>query len=420
MDPSEAEGGMTGREAGRAPGEPLLAPAAILEGLPDAVVASSADGTIVYVNALAEQLFGYTRDELVGRPVQTLWPERIRARYTRNMQLYFETEHPLRFSSEAWGLRRDGSEFVGEMSWGIVETEAGKLLLAIGRDVSERRAADRRLRAVAVMGERALAGADPGDVAREAAELMRSTLPVEGVEVQLGDGTLLASEGSAARADVRLGIGDASELVVALERDLADEELVFLRTIATTLATALARLRGEERMRHEAVHDPLTGLANRTLLRDRLEHALARSEREEDMATGVLFVDLDNFKQVNDAYGHASGDAVLLELGRRLRTAVRPADTVARLGGDEFVVVCEQVDAPTALALGRRLEAAIREPLQVRGVTHLLTASIGVALGRTDPDTLLGDADSAVYAAKAAGRGQVQLFTPPHRRASGR
>jgi diguanylate cyclase (GGDEF)-like protein/PAS domain S-box-containing protein len=420
MDPSEAEGGMTGREAGRAPGEPLLAPAAILEGLPDAVVASSADGTIVYVNALAEQLFGYTRDELVGRPVQTLWPERIRARYTRNMQLYFETEHPLRFSSEAWGLRRDGSEFVGEMSWGIVETEAGKLLLAIGRDVSERRAADRRLRAVAAMGERALAGADPGDVAREAAELMRSTLPVEGVEVQLGDGTLLASEGSAARADVRLGIGDASELVVALERDLADEELVFLRTIATTLATALARLRGEERMRHEAVHDPLTGLANRTLLRDRLEHALARSEREEDMATGVLFVDLDNFKQVNDAYGHASGDAVLLELGRRLRTAVRPADTVARLGGDEFVVVCEQVDAPTALALGRRLEAAIREPLQVRGVTHLLTASIGVALGRTDPDTLLGDADSAVYAAKAAGRGQVQLFTPPHRRASGR
>ena len=173
-------------------------------------------------------------------------------------------------------------------------------------------------------------------------------------------------------------------------------------------------------MRHEAVHDPLTGLANRTLLRDRLEHALARSAREEGVATGVLFIDLDNFKQVNDAYGHAAGDAVLVELGRRLRTAVRPADTVARLGGDEFVVVCEQVDAPTALALGSRLEAAIREPLRVRGITHDLTASIGVALGRTDPDTLLGDADSAVYAAKAAGRGRVQLFTPPARRAGDR
>jgi diguanylate cyclase (GGDEF)-like protein len=193
-----------------------------------------------------------------------------------------------------------------------------------------------------------------------------------------------------------------------------------VRAIANTLGTALARLRSEERMRHEAVHDPLTGLANRTLLRDRLEHALARTERDEEMATGVLFVDLDNFKQVNDAYGHAAGDAVLVELGRRLRTAVRPADTVARLGGDEFVVVCEEVDVPTALALGGRLEAAIREPLEVRGITHMLTASIGVALGRTDPDALLGDADSAVYDAKAAGRGRVHLFTRRGRPASER
>jgi diguanylate cyclase (GGDEF)-like protein/PAS domain S-box-containing protein len=420
MDRGDEEGGMSERVGDPALDELLLAPAAILEGLPDAVVASASDGRIVYVNALAEELFGYARAELVGQPVQTLWPERIRARYTRNMELYFATEHPLRFSTEAWGLRRDGTEFVGEMSWGIVETEAGKLLLAIGRDVSERRAADRRLRAVAAMGERALAGADPADLAGEAVELMREALPVEGAQVQLADGTVLAVDGTAKRADVRLGIGGGSALTVALERELADEELVFLRTVANTLATALARLRGEERMRHEAVHDPLTGLANRTLLRDRLEHALARSEREEEMATGVLFVDLDNFKQVNDAYGHAAGDAVLVELGRRLRMAVRPADTVARLGGDEFVVVCEEVDAATALALGQRLESAIREPLEVGGVTHLLSASIGVALGRTDPDALLGDADTAVYGAKAAGRGRVQLFTPPARREGGR
>ena len=90
----------------------------------------------------------------------------------------------------------------------------------------------------------------------------------------------------------------------------------FVRAVANTLATALARLRDEERMRHEALHDPLTGLANRTLLRDRLEHALARSGRDGG-ATGVVFVDLDNFKRVNDAYGHATGDAVLVELGKR-------------------------------------------------------------------------------------------------------
>ena len=108
-------------------------------------------------------------------------------------------------------------------------------------------------------------------------------------------------------------------------------------------------------MRHEALHDPLTGLANRTLLRDRLEHALARSARE-DLPTGVLFIDLDEFKDVNDRYGHAAGDAVLVELAGRLRAAVRPADTVARLGGDEFIVVCEHVDRDAALALGARLE----------------------------------------------------------------
>jgi diguanylate cyclase (GGDEF)-like protein len=339
----------------------------------------------------------------------------VRERYTTNMQLYFATEHPLRFSTEVWGLRRDGSEFMGEMSWGIVETAAGKLLLAIGRDVSERRAAEMRLRAVAAMGERALAGADPSDLANEAVELLRLTLPIERAAVVLASGDMLAEDGGGDRVDERLGIGNGDELVLACEEQLADEELSFARAVANTLGTALARLRTEQQIRHEAVHDPLTGLANRTLLRDRLEHALARSQREEDKATGVLFVDLDNFKQVNDAFGHAAGDAVLVELGRRLKTAVRPADTVARLGGDEFVVVCEEVDAEAVLHLGSRLLAAIREPVQVGEIKHKLTASIGVALGRTDPDALLGDADAAVYQAKAAGRDRVELFT---RRAS--
>ncbi len=409
MDLTEGSGDTARRGGDEALHELLLAPAAILEGLPDAVVAAARDGRIVFVNALAEELFGYPRQELLGQALQTLWPERLRERYTRNMQLYFATEHPLRFSTDAWGLRRDGSEFVGEMSWGIVETTAGPLLLAIGRDISERRAAEARLRAVAAMGERALAGADPADLAAEAVELMRTTLPIAGAEVRLAGGAALASYGPTTGPGVRLPIGTGDELLIAPERELADEEMSFVRAVANTLATALARLRGEERMRHEAVHDPLTGLANRTLLRDRLEHALARSERK-GSATGVMFVDLDNFKQVNDAYGHATGDAVLVELGRRLRTAVRPADTVARLGGDEFVVVCEEVNEQSALALGGRLQDAIRLPLTVGGVNHWLSASIGITLGQTDPDALLGNADAAVYRAKAEGRGRVELF----------
>jgi diguanylate cyclase (GGDEF)-like protein len=178
--------------------------------------------------------------------------------------------------------------------------------------------------------------------------------------------------------------------------------------VTNVLGSALVRLRSEERMRHQALHDPLTGLANRTLLRDRLEHALARAARENG-ATGMLFVDLDEFKHVNDRLGHAAGDEVLAEIGRRLRAAVRPGDTVARLGGDEFVVVCEDVDEPTALALGQRLEAAIRQPLQAAGTEHHMTASIGIALGRDDPDTMLAAADTAVYRAKAGGRGCVEL-----------
>jgi diguanylate cyclase (GGDEF)-like protein/PAS domain S-box-containing protein len=388
----------------------LLAPAAVLEGLPDAVVASSRDGRMVFVNALAEALFGYPREELIGRPVQTLWPERVRERYTRNMDLYFATEHPLRFSTEAWGLRRDGSEFVGEMSWGIVETSGGPLLLAIGRDITERLAAEARLRAVAAMGERALAGADPADLAAEAIDLIRTTLPIAAAQVRLVGGGELASSGPLDEPTLRLPIGTGDELLLTSQRPLSDEETSLLRALANILATALARARDELRIRHQAVHDPLTGLANRTLLRDRLEHALARSEREGE-TTGVLFVDVDNFKQVNDAYGHARGDQVLVELANRLRSAVRPAFTVARFGGDEFVVVCEAVNQHTALALGQRLQAAIRLPLTVGGEPHGLSASIGVALGSRDPDALLAHADVAVYRAKAGGRGRVELHT---------
>jgi diguanylate cyclase (GGDEF)-like protein/PAS domain S-box-containing protein len=409
MDAEDDQGGAGGPRDGNGLDELLVPPAAILESLPDAVVAADQGGRIVFVNALAEELFGYPRDELIGQPVQTIWPARVRERYTRNMELYFATEHPLRFSTAAWGLRRDGSEFIGEMSWGILETTRGPLLLAVGRDISERRAAEARLRAVAAIGERALAGADPADLAGQAIALLRTLLPITGAELQMSDGTALAASGPVLEPSVRLGIGDGEQLLIATERDLHAEELNFVRAVASTLATALARLRNEERTRYEAVHDPLTGLANRTLLRDRLEHAVARSARESG-ATAVLFVDLDNFKQINDAHGHAAGDTALVEIARRLQTAVRPGDTIARLGGDEFVAVCEGIDADASLAVGRRLQEAIKLPFVAGGTEHRLSASIGIALGDGEPDALLADADAAAYRAKAAGRGRIELF----------
>ena len=390
-------------------GELRVAPATILESLPDAVVGTAADGRIVFVNGLAEELFGYRREDLLGQPVEILWPERLRQRYTHIMERAFAVGHPLRFTGDACGLRRDGSEFMGEMSWGVVDGTGGPLLLAIGRDVSERHASEKRWRGLATISQRALAGADPVVLATDALELMRVNLPICGAEVRLAKGTVLASTGELTAEATEQSIGSGDELLVAPERELTREEMNLLHAVADVLATALARLRGEERMRHDAVHDPLTGLANRTLLRDRLEQAVARSKRKGG-ASGLLFVDLDNFKQVNDEYGHATGDAVLVELGKRLQKAVRPSDTVARLGGDEFVVVCEELDEQTAVALGRRLHEALERPLVIDGIEHRLSASIGIALGQTDPDGLLGNADAAVYRAKAHGRGRVELF----------
>jgi diguanylate cyclase (GGDEF)-like protein/PAS domain S-box-containing protein len=398
----------------------------VLEGLPDATVGATRDGRIVFVNRLAQAQFGYEREELLGQPIEMLWPERVRRRYRRNLDLYFELEHPLRFTERAYGRRKDGTEFIGEMSWGIVNSEDGPLLLAIGRNISDRLESEARLRrqsdqqaAVAALGERALRGVAPSELASEASERVRDVLGAERVEVLEGPREIAAWAAlgrSASSVSVPIHTGDRvhGALVATSEDEQAfgDEEGSFLQAIANVLAIGFSRLHLEEQMRQQALHDSLTGLANRTLCRDRILHALAVSEREDSNAA-VLFVDVDNFKRVNDLFGHAAGDELLISLAARMVNAVRPADTVARLGGDEFVVVCESVDERTALALGWRVAAAVQEPILVAGSEHLLAASIGIALGSgagSDPDVLIGHADAAAYRAKERGSGRVELF----------
>ncbi len=405
---------------------------AVLEGLPDATVGAARDGKIVFVNGLAEAQFGYARDELLGEPIETLWPERVRDRYKRNLELYFELEHPLRFSERAYGRRKDGSEFVGEMSWGIVASDDGPLLLAIGRDVSERLETEARLRrqsaqqsVVAALGERALRGVAPHELSKEATERVRAVLRADRVEVLEGPREIAAwgaLERAASNVSFPIHTGDRvhGALVASSSNEDAfgEEEGAFLQAVANVLAIGFSRLNLEEQMRQQALHDPLTGLANRTLCRDRILHALALSERDGGNAA-VLFVDVDNFKRVNDVFGHAAGDELLIALARRMEGTVRPADTVARLGGDEFVVVCETIDERTALALGWRLAAAVQEPLVAAGTEHQLAASIGIALGSgagADPDVLIGHADAAAYRAKERGTGRVELFDEGLRR----
>jgi diguanylate cyclase (GGDEF)-like protein/PAS domain S-box-containing protein len=170
----------------------------------------------------------------------------------------------------------------------------------------------------------------------------------------------------------------------------------------------------EERLRHQAFHDDLTGLPNRALFDDRLTQALARARRTGGR-TAVIFIDLDDFKSVNDSLGHAVGDELLRATSERLVTTMRAQDTAARLGGDEFAVLAEGVaDEAEALLLAERLRQVLIVPLTIGGHRLTPSASIGVACpdGGLGADEALGNADVAMYAAKAAGKGRVATFEP--------
>lgn len=160
-----------------------------------------------------------------------------------------------------------------------------------------------------------------------------------------------------------------------------------------------------------ALYDPLTGLANRTLLGDRLARAVAGAERG-GAPPAVLVLDLDGFKSVNDTFGHAVGDQLLVEIAHRLRAVVRDVDTVARLGGDEFAVVVHEAGAEEALDVAERIHVALRASVQVGEHSCWVDASVGVRLAARGATggVLLRDADTAMYAAKARGRGGVQVY----------
>ena len=183
------------------------------------------------------------------------------------------------------------------------------------------------------------------------------------------------------------------------------------------MGTALditARKVAEAQLEHDAFFDGLTGLPNRALLMDRLRQAVARATRNPHVRFALFFIDLDDFKMVNDSWGHEVGDLLIVEASRRLTACLRAEDTLARIGGDEFVVLMGDVtDETDVVAVASRLHAGLEGRIAIRGHDTFVTASIGIALSEDrlegDPE-LLRKADTAMYEAKGLGKGRSALF----------
>jgi diguanylate cyclase (GGDEF)-like protein len=174
------------------------------------------------------------------------------------------------------------------------------------------------------------------------------------------------------------------------------------------------RTRAEEKLTHETLHDPLTSLPNRRLFLNRLEHAHAWSKRNPDNLCAVLYIDLDKFKTINDSLGHNTGDQLLIQVADRLKSSVRDIDTVARMGGDEFAILLEAASTPEDVKnIIQRIQTVLAQPYDLKGNAMLIGASIGVVMNISaykQIDEFLGDADTAMYHAKASGDNQFKVF----------
>jgi diguanylate cyclase (GGDEF)-like protein len=305
-------------------------------------------------------------------------------------------------------------------------------------DVTERREREDRERAAAAelerrlaqtaalarLGEHALREPCPSAVMEAAVAAVVDSLGVADAAILERQGEALVLRTGRARpqdtvAELGVAIGDPAaawgelHAYAPVPRAFGEADHDLLQAVAHIVGTTLERRRTEEAAAHDALHDPLTGLPNRTLLTDRLGQALRRRGRG-GPRVAVLFLNLDGFKVVNDSLGHAAGDALLALVGPRLGAALRTGDTVARFGGDSFVVVCEDVAGEAQVhRLADRIAAAFAEPFVVGDEELFVSATTGVVLatGGERPEDLLRDADAAMYRAKEAGR-RYEIFDP--------
>jgi len=412
----------------------------VVETAPDGIIQSDSEGLVIGWNEGATRLFGYASDEMLGQPLTRLMPNRHSHAHSQGMARLRggEKPHLLGKAVELVGRRKDGSEFPIELMLGSWSTARGVNFSAVIRDVSERKRAETGLRLAASVYANSYEGiiiADPDKLIVDVNPAFTRITGYGRDEVLGRTPKMLASGRHDGTFYERMwsSLTDhdfwQGEICNRRRNGELYTEILSLSVIRDGLGklqhyigvfSDISILKAHEEELYRIAHyDPLTGVPNRRLLSDRLSQALARTRRTGRMVA-VCYLDLDGFKVVNDRFGHAGGDTLLVEVTNRLKGCLRTDDTLARLGGDEFVLLLTELAQPQEARLAlERVLSAIRQPVEIEGKSVAVSASIGVTLypaDEVDADTLLRHADQAMYLAKEAGKSTYHFFDPSHDR----
>src|SRR5215203_545459 len=417
----------------------------VLDAAFDAIVTITSEGIVRWFNRGAERTFGHSAEEIVGQPVTLLMPERYRDLCVAGLHRYLRTGEArvVGGTTELVGLRKDGSEFPIEMSLGETHENGERLFTGVIRDVTKRKRAEDALDRLSRQHEMVLKSAGEGifgldlhghaTFVNPAAEHMTGWDTKELLGRPLHDvlhhskpnGAPYPREQCPIRAALVDGATHSRDDEVFWRKDGTSFPVEYVSTpilqdgevvgAVVTFKDITDRKALEEQLHHQAFHEPLTGLPNRALFMDRLEHALARANRR-GSKVAVLFMDLDNFKITNDSLGHGIGDQLLVAVAERLKACLRPEDTVARLGGDEFTILVEEVDGVSdAARVAERIAESLQRPFALDQHELFFTASIGIALSgplQKQPADLLRPADLAMYQAKRKSKARYEVFEP--------
>ena len=422
--------------------ESEVAKSAMLESALDCIITIDSNGLVVQFNPAAEQTFGYARSEVLGRELaELIIPRELRAQHRKGLAQHLRdgTRGMLGQRVKMRALRRDGTTFPVELAITRIESLKGPLFTAYLRDISEQEQAEEALRESEERYALAAQGANDGlwdwDLRRNTIYYSDRWHEIFGRQAGNGDHApetwfdrVHPSDLENLRTELQAHLEgltgqfhhehriwhNTAGYRWVLSRGLAvrDSQGNALR-IAGSLTDITERKLAEEQLRHQALHDALTGLCNRVLLLEMLQHAVERARRRSEYHFAILFLDIDRFKLINDSFGHLLGDQFLIQIAQRLSATVRHGDILARMGGDEFVILLEDVNNEAeAEQMAQRIHQALAEPFKLNDQDIFTSASIGIALGQgyIHPEDILRDADTAMYRAKQQGKGSHVVF----------